>query len=108
MAAAVDNWAFQKAGATEREAAARAVGPGLLEYVVLSIGAVFASAALFFRLGRTRERLDDFADLLIVPCLVLGFHLTSPHLTSPHLTSPHLTSPHLTSPHLTEARETFE
>src|SRR5579863_7219909 len=37
---AVDYWAFQKAGATEPEAAARAVGLGLLEYVVLSIAAL--------------------------------------------------------------------
>ena len=36
---AVDYWAFQKAGAARRKAAARPVGLGLLEYVVLDPGA---------------------------------------------------------------------
>jgi uncharacterized membrane protein YbhN (UPF0104 family) len=75
---AVDYWAFQKAGATRREAAARAVGLGLLEYVVLSIGALLASAALFFRLDGHAGNGTTLPSLLIVPCLVLGFFLTSP------------------------------
>jgi uncharacterized membrane protein YbhN (UPF0104 family) len=75
---AVDYWAFQKAGATEREAAARAVGLGLLEYVVLSLGALLASAALFFRLDGHASNSTTLPSLLIVPCLVLGLYLTSP------------------------------
>jgi len=75
---AVDNWAFQKAGATESEAAARAVGLGLLEYVVLSIGALLASFALFFRLDGHASNSTTLPSLLILPCLALGVFLTSP------------------------------
>lgn len=75
---AVDYWAFQKAGATKREAAARAVGLGLLEYVVLSIGALLASAALFFRLDGHASNSTTLPSLLIVPFLMLGVYLTSP------------------------------
>jgi len=40
-----------------REAARRVLGLGLLEYIVLSIGALAASILLFFRLdGKARER----------------------------------------------------
>ena len=75
---AVDFWAFQRAGATRREAAARAAGLGLLEYVVLSIGALLASAALFFRLDGHVGNGTTLPSLLIVPCLGVGFYLTSP------------------------------
>ena len=75
---AVDNWAFQKAGATESEAAARAVGLGLLEYVVLSIVALIASFALFFRLDGHASDSTTLPSLLILPCLAVGFFLTSP------------------------------
>ena len=75
---AVDSWAFQKAGASRREAEARAVGLGLLEYLVLSIGALIASAALFFRLDGHASNSATLPSLLILPCLALGFYLTSP------------------------------
>ena len=75
---AVDNWAFQKAGATESEAAARAVGLGLLEYVVLSFAALLASLALFFRLDGHASDSTTLPSLLILPCLALGLFLTSP------------------------------
>jgi uncharacterized membrane protein YbhN (UPF0104 family) len=75
---AVDFWAFQRAGATRREAAARAAGLGLLEYVVLSIGALVASVALFFRLDGHLGKGTTLPSLAIVPCLIVGFYLTSP------------------------------
>ncbi|HUY72152.1 MAG TPA: lysylphosphatidylglycerol synthase transmembrane domain-containing protein [Gaiellaceae bacterium] len=75
---AVDYWAFQKAGANKSEAAARAVGLGLLEYVVLSIGALIASAALFFRLDGHAGNSTTLPSLLILPCLGFGLYLTSP------------------------------
>lgn len=75
---AVDFWAFQRAGATRREAAARASGLGLLEYVVLSIGALVASVVLFFHLDGHASDGTTLPSLLIVPCLALGFFLTSP------------------------------
>jgi uncharacterized membrane protein YbhN (UPF0104 family) len=75
---AVDFWAFQRAGATRREAAARAVGLGLLEYLVLSIGALLAAAALFFRLDGHVGNSRTLPALLILPALALGLYLTSP------------------------------
>jgi uncharacterized membrane protein YbhN (UPF0104 family) len=75
---AVDFWAFQQAGATRREAAARATGLGLLEYLVLSIGALIASAALFFRADGHAGSGMTLPALAIFPCLAIGFFLTSP------------------------------
>jgi hypothetical protein len=74
---AVDYWAFQKAGATKREAAARAVGLGLLEYVVLSVGALLASFALFFRLDGHASNATTLPSLLILPLLAVGLYVTS-------------------------------
>ena len=76
---AVDKWAFQRAGATEREAAAKAVGLGLLEYVVLSIGALFASIALYFRIdGPGSNAMTLLTSLLILPVLAVGVYFTAP------------------------------
>ncbi len=75
---AVDYWAFQHAGATRREAADRAVGLGLLEYVVLSVGALGASAALFFGVDGRASNSTTLPSLLIIPCLVVGYCVTSP------------------------------
>ena len=74
---AVDSWAFQQAGATPREASDRAVGLGLLEYVVLSIGALLASFALFFRLDGHANNSTTLPSLLILPRLAAAFYLTS-------------------------------
>jgi len=64
---AVDYWAFRKAGATEKEAGARAVGLGLLEYVVLSIAALGASLLLFLRLDGSASDATTLPSLTIVP-----------------------------------------
>ncbi len=75
---AVDYWAFRKAGAPQRDAAARAVGLGLLEYVVLSLFALVASIALFLRVDGHASDSTTLPSLLILPCLGLGLYLTSP------------------------------
>jgi uncharacterized membrane protein YbhN (UPF0104 family) len=75
---AVDFWAFQQAGASRKQAAARATGLGLLEYVVLSIGALIASVALYFRADGHAGNGTTLPSLVIIPCLAIGFFLTSP------------------------------
>jgi uncharacterized membrane protein YbhN (UPF0104 family) len=75
---AVDYWAFQRAGATRREAAARAVGLGLLEYLALSIAALLAAAALYFGIDGHVSDSRTLPSLVIVPFLVLAVYLTSP------------------------------
>lgn len=75
---AVDYWAFRKAGATEKEAGARAVGLGLLEYLVLSIAALGASLLLFLRLDGSASEATTLPSLSIVPFLLVGFYVTSP------------------------------
>lgn len=75
---AVDYWAFWKAGATKRDAAARAVGLGLLEYVILSLFALLAAFAMFFRVDGRASNATTLPSLLILPALGLGLYLTSP------------------------------
>lgn len=75
---AVDYWAFRQAGSSRRDAVRRVVGLGLLEYVVLSVAALGASALLYFRLdGRAGDGVT-LPSLVIVPALALGMWLTSP------------------------------
>ncbi len=75
---AVDYWAFREAGSSRRDAARRVVGLGLLEYVVLSIAALGASALLYFRLDGHASDGVTLPSLVIVPALVLGYWLSSP------------------------------
>ncbi len=75
---AVDYWAFRDAGSSRRDAVRRVVGLGLLEYVVLSVAALFASFLLFFDLDGGAGNAVTLPALLIVPALVLGLWLTSP------------------------------
>ncbi len=75
---AVDYWAFREAGSSRRDAVRRVVGLGLLEYVVLSIAALGASALLFFGLDGHASNGVTLPSLVIVPALLIGFWLTSP------------------------------
>ncbi len=75
---AVDYWAFREAGASRREAVRRVIGLGLLEYVVLSIGALVASVLLYFDLDGHASSGATLPSLVILPALALGFWLTSP------------------------------
>jgi uncharacterized membrane protein YbhN (UPF0104 family) len=75
---AVDFWAFRQAGSTKRQAAAQATGLGLLEYVILSLGALFASIALYLRVDGHASDGTTLPSLAIIPCLAVGYLLTSP------------------------------
>jgi uncharacterized membrane protein YbhN (UPF0104 family) len=75
---AVDYWAFRRAGAKRREAWARVLGLGFLEYVVLSVAALFASAALAFDLDGHASWGATLPALTIVPALGLAAWATSP------------------------------
>src|SRR5579885_1594392 len=75
---AVDYWAFRRAGAGRREAAHRVLGLGFLEYVVLSVAALAASAALAFDLDGHAGLGVTLPGLTIVPALAFAWWATSP------------------------------
>ena len=75
---AVDYWAFRQAGAGRREAFGRVLALGFLEYVVLSVVALVASALLYLRLDGHASEGVTLPALLIVPSVILGLWLTSP------------------------------
>jgi uncharacterized membrane protein YbhN (UPF0104 family) len=75
---AVDYWAFRRAVANRREAWARVLGLGFLEYVVLSIAALVASVALFFRLDGHAGWGATLPALTIVPAFAVAAWATSP------------------------------
>ncbi len=75
---AVDYWAFRRAGAGRREAAQRVLGLGFLEYVVLSMGALLASAALALDLDGHAGLGVTLPGLTIVPALAIAWWATSP------------------------------
>jgi hypothetical protein len=75
---AVDYWAFREAGAGKRDAVRRVLGLGFLEYVVLSLSALGASALLFFHLDGYERPSITLPALLVVPVLAVAFWLTSP------------------------------
>ena len=75
---AVDYWAFRQAGANKREAFSRVLALGFLEYVVLSVVALLASALLYWRFDGHASDGVTLPALLIVPCVALGLWLTSP------------------------------
>jgi uncharacterized membrane protein YbhN (UPF0104 family) len=75
---AVDYWAFRQAGAGKRDAFGRVLALGFLEYVVLGVVALVASALLYWRLDGHAGNGVTLPALLIVPCVVVGLWLTSP------------------------------
>ncbi len=75
---AVDYWAFREAGVGKRDAVRRVLGLGFLEYVVLSLSALAASALLFFHLDGYERPGITLPALLVVPVLAVAFWLTSP------------------------------
>lgn len=76
---AVDYWAFRRAGASKRAASHRVLGLGFLEYVVLSLIALAASAALFFGFDGHAGLSTTLPGLTVVPALVLAGWATSPN-----------------------------
>ena len=75
---AVDYWAFREAGATKREAVRRVLGLGFLEYLMLSLAALGASALLFFGIDGHAGDGTTLPSLIVVPVLALALWLTSP------------------------------
>jgi uncharacterized membrane protein YbhN (UPF0104 family) len=75
---AVDYWAFRQAGAGRRDAATRVLGLEFLEYVVLSIGVLAASAALYVGADGHASDGVTLPSLLLIPVLAIGLFLTSP------------------------------
>jgi uncharacterized membrane protein YbhN (UPF0104 family) len=75
---AVDYWAFRKTGAARREAVARVLGLGFLEYALLSTGALAASVALFFRLDGHASPAATLPALTVVPAFAVAWWVTSP------------------------------
>jgi uncharacterized membrane protein YbhN (UPF0104 family) len=75
---AVDYWAFRQAGAARREAVRRVLALGFLEYAVLSVGALAASALLFFRLDGHASDGVTLPSLLVIPVVIVALWLTSP------------------------------
>lgn len=75
---AVDYWAFRRAGAGKRDAASRVLALGFLEYAVLGIAALAASAALYLRLDGHASDALTLPSLTIIPFFALAWWVTSP------------------------------
>jgi uncharacterized membrane protein YbhN (UPF0104 family) len=75
---AVDYWAFRRAGAGRRDAATRVLGLEFLEYVVLSVGVLLASLALYLGIDGHASDGITLPSLLLIPVLAIGLFLTSP------------------------------
>src|SRR5579862_3104591 len=75
---AVDYWAFRRAGASRRDAVERVLALGLLEYLILGIGTLVASALLFLRLDGHASAAATLPGLTIVPLVAVGLWLTAP------------------------------
>jgi uncharacterized membrane protein YbhN (UPF0104 family) len=75
---AVDYWAFRSTGANRREAVARVLGLGFLEYAMLSIAALLASVLLFLGLDGSAGDAATLPSLVIVPVAVAAWWATSP------------------------------
>jgi uncharacterized membrane protein YbhN (UPF0104 family) len=75
---AVDYWAFRASGARRREAVARVLGLGFLEYAMLSIAALVASALLFLGVDGRAGYATTLPSLVIVPIAGAALWATSP------------------------------
>jgi uncharacterized membrane protein YbhN (UPF0104 family) len=75
---AVDYWAFRRTGAPRREAITRVLGLGFLEYSILSIAALVASALLYFDLDGGAGDSVTLPSLLVIPVFALALWATSP------------------------------
>ena len=75
---AVDYWAFRRAGANRRDAAGRVFALGFLEYAMLGIAALAASALLFLHLDGHASNAMTLPSLTIIPVFALALWLTSP------------------------------
>ena len=74
----VDYWAFRRAGASRRDALARVLGLGTLEYAVLAPAALAAALALLAGAGRSPYPALTLPWLLVVPGFAFAGWATSP------------------------------
>jgi uncharacterized membrane protein YbhN (UPF0104 family) len=75
---AVDYWAFRRTGAGRREALTRVLGLGFLEYAILSLAALVASALLYFHLDGGAGDGVTLPSLIVIPVFALALWATSP------------------------------
>ena len=75
---AVDYWAFRTEGASRREAVARVLGLGFLEYAMLSAAALVASFLMFFGLDGRAGYLTTLPSLVLIPIAILALWATAP------------------------------
>jgi uncharacterized membrane protein YbhN (UPF0104 family) len=75
---AVDYWAFRHAGAGRRDALARVLALGFLEYAVLGVVALAASALLLLRLDGHAGYAATLPSLTIIPSFAVAWWVTSP------------------------------
>jgi uncharacterized membrane protein YbhN (UPF0104 family) len=75
---AVDYWAFRRTGADRREAITRVLGLGFLEYSMLSLAALGASALLYFDLDGGASDAITLPSLIVIPVFALALWATSP------------------------------
>ena len=73
--------AFRDAGANRREAVRRVLALSFLEYAVLSVSALVASALLFFGLDGHASDGWTLPSLIVVPIFVMALWL--PHRSAP-------------------------
>ena len=80
---AVDYWAFGKPAPDRRDAVQRVLALGLLEYLILGIATLIASALLLLRIDGHASLAVTLPGLSIVPLLAIGVWLTSPDRARP-------------------------
>ncbi len=74
----VDYWAFRRSGASRRDALARVLGLGTLEYAVLAPAALVSALALFFGAGRRPYPALTLPWLLVLPGFAFAVFASSP------------------------------
>jgi uncharacterized membrane protein YbhN (UPF0104 family) len=75
---AVDYWAFRREGASRRDAVARVLALGFLEYAVLGLVALVAGVAMLLRLDGHASPSVTLPTLLIVPAFAFAYWATAP------------------------------
>jgi uncharacterized membrane protein YbhN (UPF0104 family) len=75
---AVDYWAFRRTGAARREAVTRVLGLGFLEYAILSLAALVASALLYLGIDGDAPDGVTLPSLIVIPVFAVALWATSP------------------------------
>jgi uncharacterized membrane protein YbhN (UPF0104 family) len=75
---AVDYWTFRRSGLRRREALARVLALGALEYAVLAPAAMICAVVILFGTGGHVQHAMTYPWLAVVPGLAVAFWLSSP------------------------------